>query len=93
MDTLIFHSKIDWWLGLLLLSLTIMFVLCPLWEWKYNNERSIKSKVFVTIFMWSLALITPLSFNIEYRLTNTQLLIETGLRRTQIELKDITEIT
>ena len=93
MDTLIFHSKIDWWLGLLLLSLTIMFVLFPLWEWKYNNERSIKSKVFVTIFMWSLALLTPLSFNIEYRLTNTQLLIETGLRKTQIELKDITEIT
>ncbi|PNK60841.1 PH domain-containing protein [Psychrobacter sp. FDAARGOS_221] len=94
MDTLVFYSKIDWWIGGLLVLMAIMFLLFPLWEWKYNTERSIHSKILIGILIWPWALLPLwLLLSIEYRVTERQLVVESGLGETEINIEDITDIT
>ena len=93
MINIVFSSKIDLWLGLVLLGVSLLFILVPLWEWRYNNI-SISRMIFISLSTIPFAILTlVLFFNIKYTLLNDELLIKSGFSTHSIPLKDITHIT
>lgn len=94
MTDIIFHSKIDAWLAVVVLGGSLLLILVPLWEWRYNSNNSLSKKLLTTILTvpFSLLLLLPL-VNTKYTLTDNQLIVHNGFYSSSIDLIDITSIT
>ncbi len=94
MTDTIFYSKIDAWLAAVLLGGSLLLILLPLWEWRYNIDSSFSKKTLITVLTapFALMLILPL-VNTKYTLTDNQLIVHNGFYSNNINLTDITSIT
>lgn len=94
MTDIIFHSKVDTWLAVVLLGGSLLLLLLPLWEWRYNTNNSLSTKILITVLTvpFSLLMLPPL-VNTKYILTDNQLVVHNGFNSNSINLIDITSIT
>lgn len=89
----VFASKIDFWLGFIILGSSLLLILLPLWELLYNNS-TIERIMFISLFTIPSALLMLLIFfNIKYSLSDDKLLVKNGFFTQSIFLKDIAYIT
>lgn len=92
MINIVFTSKIDFWLAFLILGSSLLLILLPVGEWKYN-DISIRRLVFISLLTVPTALLLlVLFFNIKYTLTDDALLVKNGFFTQSIPLEDITHI-
>lgn len=94
MTDIVFVSKVDFWLALVLWLGSLSLILIPLWQWKWSKSgSSILNLLLMVIFMPFVALMLMPLFGTKYTLTDTQLQVDSGLSTQTIELTDITHIT
>jgi len=94
MPDIIFVSKVDFWIALILWVGSLSFILIPLWEWRWgkNNSRMRNILLMVILLPFAALMIIPF-FGTEYTLTNDQLQVDSGFSVQKIEITDITYIT
>jgi len=94
MSDVIFASKIDFWIALILWGGSLSFVLIPLWEWRWgkNHSRMRNILLMVMLLPFTVLMLMPF-FGTKYTLTDSQLYVDSGLSTQKIELTDITHIT
>ncbi len=89
----VFTSKVDFWLAFLILGSSLLLILVPLWERIYNYS-SIRRVLFISLLtLPSAVLMLLIFFNINYSLSDEELLVKNGFSTQSIPLKDITYIT
>ena len=94
MSDVIFASKIDFWIALVLWGGSLSFVLIPLWEWRRGKRDSrMRNMLLMVILLPFAALMLMPFFGTKYTLTDSQLYVDSGLSTQTIELTDITHIT
>ncbi len=94
MPDIIFVSKVDFWLALLLWSLSLFTVSVPLWQWKRGTHKSPIQTILMTVILIPFAALMLIPFfGTEYKLTNDQLQVDSGFSVQKIEITDITYIT
>lgn len=94
MTDIIFHSKIDTWLAIVLLGASLLLILLPLWEWRYHVDNSFNKNMLITVLTvpFAILLLLPL-INTKYTLSNDELLVHNGFYSSSISLTDINSIT
>ena len=93
MPDIIFVSKVDFWLALLLWSLSLFTVSVPLWQWKRDAQKSLIQTILMTVILIPFAALMLIPFfGTKYILTNDQLQVDSGFSVQKIELTDITYI-
>ncbi len=93
MPDIIFVSKVDFWLALLLWSLSLFTVSVPLWQWKRGAHKSLIQTILMTVILIPFAALMLIPFfGTKYILTNDQLQVDSGFSVQNIELTDITYI-
>jgi len=93
MPDIIFVSKVDFWLALLLWSLSLFTVSVPLWQWKRDAHKSLVQTILMTVILIPFAALMLIPFfGTKYILTNDQLQVDSGFSVQKIELTDITYI-
>ncbi|WP_201579254.1 PH domain-containing protein [Psychrobacter sp. Pi2-52] len=94
MPDIIFVSKVDFWLGLLLWGLSLFTVTVPLWQWQRGAHKSFIQTILMTVILIPFAALMLIPFfGTEYILTNDQLQVDSGFSVQKIEITDITYIT
>lgn len=94
MADIIFVSKVDFWIALVLWGGSLSFVLIPLWEWRRGKRDSrMRNILLMVILLPFAALMLMPFFGTKYTLTDSQLYVDSGLSTQTIELTDITHIT
>jgi hypothetical protein len=93
MPDIIFVSKVDFGLALLLWSLSLFTVSVPLWQWKRDAHKSLIQTILTTVILipFTALMLIPF-FGTKYILTNDQLQVDSGFSVQKIELTDITYI-
>lgn len=90
---MIFNSKVDLWLLLLFLIITIVIILSPYIYYKKSDISLIQSIFYLILPMiFSLTLIWLPFFKIKYTLTSEQLTINNGFSNTVIPVKNIVKL-
>ena len=90
MPDIIFVSKIDFWLALLLWGLSLFTVSVPLWQWRRGAHKSLIQTILMTVILFPFAALMLIPFfGTEYTLTNDQLQVDSGFSVQKIELTDI----
>ena len=93
MPDIIFVSKVDFWLVLLLWGLSLFTVSVPLWQWQRGAHKSLIQTILMTVILIPFAALMLIPFfGTEYTLTNDQLQVDSGFSVQKIELTDITYI-
>ncbi|MDN3452853.1 MULTISPECIES: PH domain-containing protein [unclassified Psychrobacter] len=93
MPDIIFVSKVDLWLALLLWGLSLFTVSVPLWQWKRDAHKSLIQTILMTVILIPFAALMLIPFfGTKYILTNDQLQVDSGFSVQKIELTDITYI-
>jgi hypothetical protein len=93
MPVIIFVSKVDFWLALLLWGLSLFTVSAPLWQWQRDAHKSLIQTILTTVILIPFAALMLIPFfGTEYTLTNDQLQVDSGFSVQKIELTDITYI-
>ncbi|WP_296208896.1 PH domain-containing protein [Psychrobacter sp. UBA3480] len=93
MPDIIFVSKVDFWLALLLWGLSLFTVSVPLWQWKRDAHKSLIQTILMTVILIPFAALMLIPFfSTKYTLTNDQLQVDSGFSVQNIELTDITYI-
>ncbi|MFI8553735.1 PH domain-containing protein [Psychrobacter sp. NPDC077938] len=93
MPDIIFVSKVDFWLALLLWGLSLFTVSVPLWQWKRDAHKSLIQTILMTVILIPFAALMLIPFfSTKYILTNDQLQVDSGFSVQKIELTDITYI-
>ncbi|MGE6244485.1 PH domain-containing protein [Psychrobacter proteolyticus] len=93
MPDIIFVSKVDFWLALLLWSLSLFTVSVPLWQWQRDAHKSLIQTILTTVILIPFAALMLIPFfGTKYILTNDQLQVDSGFSVQKIELTDITYI-
>ncbi|QOD12797.1 PH domain-containing protein [Psychrobacter sp. 28M-43] len=94
MPDIIFVSKVDFWLALLLWSLSLFTVFVPLWQWQRGAHKSLIQTILMTVILIPFAALMLIPFfGTKYILTNDQLQVDSGFSVQKIEITDITYIT
>ena len=94
MPDIIFVSKVDFWLVLLLWGLSLFTVSVPLWQWQRGAHKSLIQTILMTVILIPFAALMLIPFfGTEYTLTNDQLQVDSGFSVQKIEITDITYIT
>lgn len=94
MPDVIFASKIDFWIALILWVGSLSLILIPLWEWRWGKSDSrMRNILTIVILLPFAALMLMPFFGTKYTLTDSQLYVDSGLSTQTIELTDITHIT
>ena len=94
MPDIIFVSKVDFWLALLLWGLSLFTVSVPLWQWKRGAHKYLIQTILMTVILIPFAALVLIPFfGTKYILTNEQLQVDSGLSVQKIEITDITYIT
>lgn len=90
MPDIIFVSKVDFWLALLLWGLSLFTVSVPLWQWQRSAHKSFIQTILMTVILIPFAVLMLIPFfGTEYTLTNDQLQVDSGFSVQKIELTDI----
>ena len=93
MTDIVFTSKIDIWIGFMLLGGSFIMIAIPFWQCKKSENGSLAKSVFLAfIFLPFTALMLMPFFGTKYTLSDGQLLINNGFSTQRIELTDITYI-
>ena len=93
MTDIVFTSKIDFWIGFMLLGGSFIMIAIPFWQCKKSENGSLAKSVFLAfIFLPFTALMLMPFFGTKYTLSDGQLLINNGFSTQRIELTDITYI-
>ena len=93
MTDIVFTSKIDFWIGFMLLGGSFIMIAIPFWQCKKSENGSLAKSVFLAfIFLPFTALMLMPFFGTKYTLSDDQLLINNGFSTQRIELTDITYI-
>ena len=93
MTDIVFTSKIDFWIGFMLLGGSFIMIAIPFWQCKESENGSLAKSVFLAfIFLPFTALMLMPFFGTKYTLSDGQLLINNGFSTQRIELTDITYI-
>ena len=91
MPDIIFVSKVDFWLALLLWGLSLFTVSVLLWQWQRGAHKSFIQTILMTVILFPFASLMLIPFfGTEYTLTNDQLQVDSGFSIQKIELTDIT---
>lgn len=94
MADIIFISKIDFWIALVLWGSSSLLIAIPFLQWKRSKSGSLVQSIVLTVILLPfIALMLMPFFGMKYTLTNSQLLINNGFSTQRIELADITYIT
>ena len=94
MSNIVFTSKVDFWLTLVLWSSSLLVVAILFWQWKQSESGSVAQSILLTVILLPcIALMLLPFFGTKYTLTDTQLLINNGFSTQRIELADITYMT
>lgn len=94
MSDIVFISKVDFWLALVLWGSSFLTIAAPFWQWKQSEDGSLTQSVILMIVLLPfIALMLMPLFGTKYTLTDSQLLINNGFSTNRIELADITYIT
>lgn len=94
MSDIVFISKVDFWLALVLWGSSFLTIAAPFWQWKQSEDGSlIQSVILMIVLLPFIALMLMPLFGTKYTLTDSQLLINNGFSTNRIELADITYIT
>ena len=94
MPDIIFVSKVDFWIALLLWGLSLFTVSVPLWQWQRGAHKSLIQTILMTVILIPFAALMLIPFfGTEYTLTNDQLQVDSGFSVQKIEITDITYIT
>jgi hypothetical protein len=94
MADIIFVSKVDFWIALILWVGSLSLILIPLWEWRRGKSNSrMRNILLMVILLPFAALMLMPFFGTKYTLTDSQLYVDSGLSTQTIELTDITYIT
>ena len=93
MTDIVFTSKIDFWIGFMLLGGSFIMIAIPFWQCKKSENGSLAKSVFLAfIFLPFTALMLMPFFGTKYTLSDGQLLINNGFSTQRIELTDIAYI-
>lgn len=94
MPDVIFASKIDFWIALILWVGSLSLILIPLWEWRWGKSDSRMRNILTMVILLPFAALMLMPFfGTKYTLTDSQLYVDSGLSTQTIELTDITHIT
>ena len=94
MSDIVFISKVDFWIALVLWGSSLLVIAIPFWQWKRNENGSLAQSILLTIILLPfIALMLLPFFSTKYTLMDSQLLVNNGFSTQRIELADITYIT
>lgn len=95
MTDIIFVSKVDTWLTVVLVMASLLMISAPFIQWKCNANTSIiqNSMLLFLPISFTLLLLWLPYFKIQYTVTNDELLIHNGFSTHTIYLTDIVEMT
>ena len=94
MADILFVSKVDFWIALILWVGSLSFILIPLWEWRWGKSNSRMRNILLMVILLPFAVLMLMPFfGTKYTLTDSQLYVDSGLSTQTIELTDITHIT
>ena len=94
MADIVFTSKIDFWLVLVLWGSSLLVIAIPFWQWKRSEDGSLAQSILLVIIVLPfIALMLMPFFGTKYTLTDSQLLVNNGFSTQRIELADITYVT
>lgn len=94
MPDIIFVSKVDFWIALILWVGSLSFILIPLWEWRWGKSNSRMRNILLMVILLPFAVLMLMPFfGTKYTLTDSQLYVDSGLSTQTIELADIIHIT
>ena len=94
MADIIFVSKVDFWIALILWVGSLSLILIPLWEWRRGKRDSRMRNILLMIILlpFTVLMLMPF-FGTKHTLTDSQLYVDSGLSTQTIELADIIHIT
>ncbi|WP_367104877.1 PH domain-containing protein [uncultured Psychrobacter sp.] len=94
MSDIIFTSKINFWIALVLWGSSLLTISVPFWQWKRGKNGSLAQSILLSVvFLPFIALMLIPLFGTKYTLTDSQLQVDSGFSTEHIELKDISYIT